>query len=80
MVAITLEISRRPARVTVNQWWSSKLMLLPGEYNCMAAGPFQASDGDWSSPVFVCELSGGKVLQVPVEEVVFTDCIGGGGE
>lgn len=70
-------MERRRAAITLNERWKKKLGLRDDVHFCHVLGIFQINDGDWSGPVFVCELDDGTVIQSVVEQVKFLDTEGG---
>lgn len=73
---LTIKFQRRRAEVTVQLYVRDKLKLLKDKYMCHVQGPFQEQDGEYATPVFVCELDDGRVFTTAVENVRFVDTVG----
>lgn len=75
---IHVYMPRRRAVVDVNKWWANKLGVQKGPMPCHVLGLFQCVENEESAyPVFVCELDDGRIMEVYVTAVRFTDTEGG---
>lgn len=73
---IPISVERRRAEVTLGPYWKKQLGIDVDKRNCFVSGPFQSTDGDFATPVFVCELDDGRVFPSVVESVRFLDTVG----
>ena len=81
MAGLTCEVvmPRRSAKATVHSSFAKKLGLTDTEelkyeeYDCFVLFTGQESDGDETTPVFVCEFLNGRVGNVYTESVRFVD-------
>lgn len=76
---LSMEVTtqRRSAEVDIGIYWHKKMGLDMGTTPCHVIGLFQENDGEYSYPVFVCELNDGRVITTVTSDVRFTDTKGG---
>lgn len=76
MAYINICMERRRAEVSVSAYYKKYIGLSEDTYLCNVCGPFQHTDGDYATPVFVCELDDGRNFMAEVDKVRFMDTAG----